>query len=686
MTSQSLQKGIPAVLALCVFGVYLSTVCPTVYLGDSGELTAAAFCLGIAHNSGYPLYALLGKLFSWIPFGHIGFRLNLMSVAFAVLAVWLVYSFVLKTTSSQLSALIGALVFAFTPILWSQTVSAEVYALHVFFVALLIRLLWWWDETRRFCCLAIVVFVTGISFGNHMQTVILAPAVLLIILSADYKTIASPKNFFFLFVLFVFALCLYMYLPIRTEAGAAIHWGDPNTLERFVAHVTAHAHRKAYVLTKSSSEYLLRAKEVLWFVGSQFGLVLCLAFWGWLKLSSVRWRFFFVAVIVFDLVYSVFFNIISLQITPFGLASCVVLAMLVGMGTAHIIRAIKDHPRVGNGVYRGVGVTACAIAVMPMAFNYDLCDQSQNYTAYEHATNIFRTVDNRATLFLDGDNNIFPVTYGRIVERMREDVTLYDRPSILFKMPRQAEFEDDSHRQSRQGTRAVEKGIIQNKPDSVYYGVFNPAVIPLPDRFAVHPYGILYKVMPRTARLRDDIRSTIWAYYVTESINAKFSRDYMNREVSSSFQFALGKYFLTSGKPEDGIRSMQKASSLGYDDTTIHSEIAVFLTDQGFFEQARQELEKALVHYEDLSGVYNNWGYYYHKLGDQDNAVIHYSRAIELRPENHPYYNNLGLALYDASRKDEAAVAFRKSLTINMNQPKLKRFMKEHDLQQTLVE
>ena len=35
--------------------VYLVTICPTVYLGDSGELTAAAFSLGIPHNSGYPL-------------------------------------------------------------------------------------------------------------------------------------------------------------------------------------------------------------------------------------------------------------------------------------------------------------------------------------------------------------------------------------------------------------------------------------------------------------------------------------------------------------------------------------------------------------------------------------------------------------------------------------------------------
>jgi len=67
---------------ILVFGVYLFTACPTVYLGDSGELTAAAFSIGIPHNSGYPLYVLLGKLFCLIPLGSIGFRVNLMSCFF----------------------------------------------------------------------------------------------------------------------------------------------------------------------------------------------------------------------------------------------------------------------------------------------------------------------------------------------------------------------------------------------------------------------------------------------------------------------------------------------------------------------------------------------------------------------------------------------------------------------------
>jgi Flp pilus assembly protein TadD len=668
---------IPEILAISLFGLYLSTICPTVYLGDSGELTAVSCCLGVAHNSGYPLYALLGKLFCFIPLGNIAFRVNLMSTVLAVLTVWLVYSFVLKITSSQVSALVSALFLAFTPIFWSQTVSAEVYSLHLFFVALLIRLLWWWDEKRTFRRLAFFVFVTGISFGNHMQTVMLAPAALFLVLSGDYKALWNLKNFVLLSLFFLVALTLYVYLPIRTEAGAAIHWGDPNSIGRFLAQVTARSHRHGYVLTKSLSGYLIRTKEILWFVGSQFGLVLPLALWGWLKFPSARWKVFFFAVIFFDLIYGVFLNIISLEITPFGLPSCLTLALLVGIGTAEILKTVKQCAFLGSITRKAIHVAAFVIPAIPLAFNYGFCDQSRNYTAYEHAVNIFRTVGHGAIVFLDGDNNIFPVMYGRIVEKMREDVTLYDRPNLFFKMPHIEEYRDGAVTRWEELRPVVERRIIKEAQDGVYYAVFNPSAISAQGEYAVVPYGVLYKIRQRNeAPLPRDADQTVWPLYIRESLTDDFSKDFMNREVAAYFYFARGKYLIMTGQPDSGLKSMEQASRVGYDHPAIHSNMAVFLTDHGFFEQARLQAERALIYHDDLSGVYNNWGYYYYKLGDYDQAAGWYGKAIDLRPDNQGYHNNLGLALYHAGRNSEANVAFQKSLELAPNQPKLKKFLK----------
>ena len=158
------EKYIPLTVSFIVFLIYLSTVCPSVYVGDSGELSAAAYSLGIPHPSGYPLYAMVGKLFCLIPIGSIAFRLNLMSIIFSVAAILIVYSVIYRFTSSTLSSVFGTLILAFSQIYWLQTVSAEVYPIHSFFVALVIRLLIYWDDNKGLSSLALFAFIVGLSF------------------------------------------------------------------------------------------------------------------------------------------------------------------------------------------------------------------------------------------------------------------------------------------------------------------------------------------------------------------------------------------------------------------------------------------------------------------------------------------------------------------------------------------
>lgn len=603
-----------------------------------------------------------------------------MSTFFSVLTVWLVYSFILKITSSKISALTGSLILTFVPIFWSQTVCAEVYPLHSFFVALLMRLLLWWDEKKYLFQLVLLVFITGISFGNHMQTVMLAPAVLFIIISGDKKALFNLKHLSFMSVFFILALSIYLYLPIRTDAGAAIHWGDPNTLDRFLEHVTARVHRKGYVFTMTPSEYLLRVKEAFWIVGSQFGVILLLAIWGFLNWPSIRWRIFFVSVIIFDFIYTIFLNTISLEITVFTLPTCIVLAILTGMGISKILKITHFSPNINPKINKILKIGCLIVPGLQFILNFGLCDQSRNYSAYEHALNIFRTVDNESTLFLDGDNNIFPVVYKRIVERMREDLAMYDRHNLLFKWSLGGdEFRFYGTWEDFKST--VEKKIIKEKiGKGVYFAVFNPFSISVPDQYTLIPFGILTQVIGGKALFNKNKANKVWKYYSTESFNDDFERDYMNREVTAYFDFNKGKYYFMNGASDVGLKFIRSASQIGYNDDMIHSDIAVFLTDYGFFEEARSELEKALIYNKDLSGVHNNWGYYYSKLKDYDKAIESFRKAIELNSNNHIYFNNLAFNLYKIGKKREAFLAFQKSLALNGNQPQIKKFMKNHHL------
>ena len=57
-------RGIATGLAVAFLAVYAAGACRTIYVGDSGELVAAVATLGIPHPPGYPLYVLLGKLWT----------------------------------------------------------------------------------------------------------------------------------------------------------------------------------------------------------------------------------------------------------------------------------------------------------------------------------------------------------------------------------------------------------------------------------------------------------------------------------------------------------------------------------------------------------------------------------------------------------------------------------------------
>jgi tetratricopeptide (TPR) repeat protein len=662
--------------------VYLSTICPTIFFGDTGEVTAAAFSLGNPHNSGYPLYCLIGKLFCMIPIGNIGFRMNLMSTAIGVVTLWLVYSIILRMSFSKVGAFVGAMALAFAPSFWSQTVSADVYMLHAFFVALLARLLLWWDETREHYRLVIFVFVTGLSFGNHMQTVVLAPGVLWMVFSGDRKALLEIKRFAGVTVFFLAALSVYVYLPIRTEAGAAFHWGDPNSIDRFIAHVTGSAHRDVYFFNLSVGNCLLRARDALGLLWSQFWGGLIVSVYGWLTCTR-RWRLFWVLIVLGDLSFTLFLNTISLEVRVFMLPTTLVLAILMGVGFGHGLERLRNSLVIGTRLETGVRATCCLLPLLALMLNYSVSNQSRNYTAYEWAMDISRTVNPGATLFLEGDNNFFPVLYCRVVERFREDLTLYDRENIAFKIPYIGKGRGNFYGNWESFRSILEKEIIkQREPDGVFYAVFELNTIRLPEKYQLVPYGLVYQVVERE-KLKNPYRvENVWKYYANESFFDDFGRDYLNRQVCAHFFYRFGEYLFMARDRRGGYKYLRRAASVGYDDSGIHVLVALGFADEGFFEEARDEVEKVAIYQKDAGVVQNAWGCYFYKKTDYDKAIIAFRKATEYSPRQAQYYKNLAMALYREGRADEGNLNSRISLKLEGDQPDLIEMMRQYGQEQ----
>ena len=217
---------IAVLLGAASFALYAVTLAPTVLAGDGGEFQFVPYLLGVAHPTGYPLYTILGWLWSHLlPVGDVAYRMNLFSAFWASLAVALLYPLtrsllrqVFPALSPSIRRLIGvvaSITFAVTPTLWSQAVIAEVYGLHIFFVVLIFYLLLAWGEVRQPRYLLLSALAFGLGLAHHSTTVLLAPAILVYIVLIDWRVFLDWQLLLKCLVLLLGPLVLYLYIPLR---------------------------------------------------------------------------------------------------------------------------------------------------------------------------------------------------------------------------------------------------------------------------------------------------------------------------------------------------------------------------------------------------------------------------------------------------------------------------------------
>jgi len=225
-------------LAIVIFLVYAAGACRTIYVGDSGELAAAAHTLGIPHPSGYPLYVLLGKLWTLaLPVGSVAFRLSLFSAAAAALAVGLLARLARRGGLHPLAVATGALLIAFSPSFWSQANIQRVYTLNALFVAAATAVAFDWRREPRHTRLALAFFLCGLGASNHTFMAVYALALGLFVLVSQRGWRQWQRSLSALGVSvmsFAFGLLPYAFLPLRSRADPVLDWGNPESWPNFL--------------------------------------------------------------------------------------------------------------------------------------------------------------------------------------------------------------------------------------------------------------------------------------------------------------------------------------------------------------------------------------------------------------------------------------------------------------------
>ena len=424
--------------------LYLLTMNRTIGFIDRGELAAVACTLGIAHPTGYPTLTLLGFLVTHLAplrpvLGLNTFAALLVAAGAAVLT--LLFDHVLEKTCAErvapapraAYAALAGLFIALTETWWQQANGFEVYALHALLLPLVLLLYLRFVDSavehrartastgagavrpgaRPHLAGYAFAFTLGLSFTNHMSTVLLAPALLAHYFARLGRGRRALTTALRLVPAFVIGLLPYAWIPFRASMHPRFDWGGPDDLSRLLAHVTGRTYQALMfdfgeVSRTQLAYFTARLPGELAFVGLP---LIVLGAWRLLRVDR-RLALMMVLLLATSVVYGVGYRI--RDIDQYFLTAFAALGMCVAAGLA----ALHERARAPIVVAAGV-----ALVLSNVGLHHRACDESRNMLVEDFVHNVLEPLPRNAVLITNQwDQWLSGSYYYQTVEKLRPDV------------------------------------------------------------------------------------------------------------------------------------------------------------------------------------------------------------------------------------------------------------------------
>jgi hypothetical protein len=462
--------------------IYIFTLCPTVFWWDSGEFIANIAVLGIPHRPGFPIYILLGKFFSFLPFFGLALKINFLSALFSAFSLLTFYFcffeildfFFPRIAQKKAQALVSAsaflLVLGFTYSLWIQATRAEVYSLSIFFFALLLFFTLRYLKTCYVKYLYLFFFLLGLGLGNHHLSLLsTTPALFFLLgltcsdrgctpvrkrgtgvqpppqqgcLPAHNESVIRRSSFVInlrrlpLYVLFLLlGLSIYLYLPIRSLSNPVLAWGHTRSISGSASSVLAFESLKNlnFDLLSNIGE---KTSGIIYLFYDQLTLVCFLiSLLGMIFLAKYGKRIliFLLLLIVGNCASVIFITTEFISTNPdlhgYLILSLFSLAFLYGIALLFIMDRIRSSSFV---IRHSLFVIFLFISFIPLSKHFPYANLSNNRLAYNYGYNTIRDLDSNSVLFVDNVNLNFILRELQYAEKIKRDVKIIDRGLLSF--------------------------------------------------------------------------------------------------------------------------------------------------------------------------------------------------------------------------------------------------------------
>ncbi|MEW6608610.1 MAG: tetratricopeptide repeat protein, partial [bacterium] len=537
--------------------------------------------------------------------------------------------------------------------------------------------------------LYLFAFTLGLSFTHHMQTIYLVPASIFFIIAVYWKKWRQQnptrKPYYYLLStdyslllkllgLFILPLFLYLYLPIRASTHPVYNWGDPQTLKRFIIHITGQSYGH-YFISDIKGIYK-NLNDIIHFLTDQFTLyIVGMAMLGGIILLLRRKTIglFFTLIILTNIIYSIKYVIPNIE--DYYIPTYIIFSVSFPL----FILIIKGR----NLLF----LMICVFFIFPVILflrHYSYNDREDYYFAYDYSRNILHSLSSKAVAFGEGDAINFPSYYLQYCEKYCLDIVLispalsvneeyFDSERMWFSKIIKEEYPERDIVSPCQKSKVDLNNTndiinkIMSKDNSV--SVFLVSDGTIANNYILIPIGILSRVSNKgieSKQLYNEIKQSSKNFLPCRGVldNNKIFKDPMwtwgivtnyavlyNRR--GSIYFNLGKY-------KDAIKEYSKSLK-------IKCEKKPYFVPYGNYYDnwidKYKEIKKDSI--EKIVKAYSYIGNDYMKKGLYLEALNVYEKAIKIQPDNIELRNIRGYIYASRGMYNEAIVELKKAIKIN---------------------
>ncbi|HTE18833.1 MAG TPA: DUF2723 domain-containing protein [Armatimonadota bacterium] len=416
---QSRDAAVALALGSVFFLVYLCTLCPTIFLGDSGEICSAIASGGVIHPPGYPFFSLLGRAaLALVPWGEPAFRIGVVVALAAAGAVAALYRVNRELRASPWAAASAAACFATGYTFWSQSTRVEVYSLHVLLATLALLFALRYRRLGQPRELALMAVALSLGLAHHLTIVLLGPGLLALCWKRLWQRPGLPGRLARTGALLLAGPALYLLLILWARGNTLYAWGYTVDLPLLWNHVSARQYRS--LLQFPDWKHLSQAVPLagrLFTDAFPFGLCL-LPLAGaaalWRRDRGIAAGLLAIAGVVN--VYNLFYRIPD--VAPYYLTAWMAAAACIAVA---LDAARERAPRLLQRPAIAAAVLML-VAGVGLVRNWAECDLSRATWVRESARHKLESTDPHAVLICQGDVDTFSLWYVRDVLKVRPDV------------------------------------------------------------------------------------------------------------------------------------------------------------------------------------------------------------------------------------------------------------------------